>query len=69
MIAAFVAVAYGMQVPYAQVNQSGEEIALNGATLVTADSPYAEAWHLSGPTPVSYPLLSPPRLISPHPTS
>ncbi len=47
-----------LQVPYAQVNQEGEEIDLNGAVLLPAISPYAEPWLLSGPTPVS--LLKPP---------
>jgi len=42
-----------LQVPYAQVNQDGEEIDLNGAVLLPAISPYAEPWLLAGPTPVS----------------
>lgn len=48
--------------PYAQVNQDGEEIDLNGAVLLPAVSPYAEPWLLAGPTPVSpfYPPSPPP---------
>ena len=42
-----------MQVPYAQVQQDGHELDLNGATLTTAGSVYAEPWRLAGPTPVS----------------
>ena len=48
-----------LQVPYAQVNQDGEEIDLNGAVLLPAVSPYAEPWLLAGPTPVS-PFSPPP---------
>ncbi|DBA99100.1 TPA: hypothetical protein ACH3X1_014234 [Trebouxia sp. C0004] len=39
-------------VPYAQVNQDGEEIDLDGAVLLPAESPYAEPWLLAGPTPM-----------------
>ena len=49
--------------PYAQVNQDGEEIDLNGAVLLPAISPYAEPWLLAGPTPVrprKYPSPPPP---------
>ncbi len=55
-----------LQVPYAQVNQDGEEIDLNGAVLLPAISPYAEPWLLAGPTPVS-PSNPPPFPPLPHP--
>ena len=54
-----------LQVPYAQVNQDGEEIDLNGAVLLPAVSPYAEPWLLAGPTPVS-PSTHPPSPPSAH---
>ena len=54
-----------LQVPYAQVNQDGEEIDLNGAVLLPAVSPYAEPWLLAGPTPVS-PSTPPPPPPSAH---
>ena len=44
-----------LQVPYAQVQQDGAEIDLNGAVLLSAVSPYAEPWLLAGPTPVRPP--------------
>ena len=54
-----------LQVPYAQVNQDGEEIDLNGAVLLPAISPYAEPWLLAGPTPVS-PSNPPPSSLHPE---
>lgn len=44
-----------LQVPYAQVQQDGAEIDLNGAVLLPAVSPYAEPWLLAGPPPVGPP--------------
>ena len=48
-----------LQVPYAQVQQDGAEIDLNGAVLLPAVSPLAEPWLLAGPTPVSPPCTYP----------
>jgi len=53
-------------VPYAQVNQDGEEIDLNGAVLLPAISPYAEPWLLAGPTPVSPSNPPPPSSLHPE---